>query len=194
MYICISKGERCHHCFYCQQETDGAVVDGIRATETETQTGRGDNQTSARKPSPNEARTRAAAALSFGPQDVPRGRCSRIRHATDRNNLQASRAAEASSRDRRLPSRVFYKPGSSYLRGVATYTCQRYELATLCLEQEGWANQDSPLTICLCLFNQLLGWSFLCRTTWLLWSRLVRSYHAVEIMAFSRWRFLIICS
>lgn len=51
-----------------------------------------------------------------------------------------------------------------------------------------------PLTICLCLFSQLLGWSFLCRTTWLLCSRLVRSYHAVEIMAFSRWRFLMICS
>lgn len=51
-----------------------------------------------------------------------------------------------------------------------------------------------PFTICLCLFSQLLGWSFLCRTTWLLCSRLVRSYHAVEIMAFSRWRFLMICS
>lgn len=51
-----------------------------------------------------------------------------------------------------------------------------------------------PFTICLCLFSQLFGWSFLCRTTWLLWSRLVRSYHAVEIMAFSRWRFLMICS
>jgi hypothetical protein len=52
-----------------------------------------------------------------------------------------------------------------------------------------------PLTNCLCLFNQLLGTSFrLWSTTWLLCSRLVRSYHAVVIMAFSRCRFLIIWS
>lgn len=55
--------------------------------------------------------------------------------------------------------------------------------------------QGSPFTICRCLFIQLLGIS--CRrwsTTWLLCSRLVRSYHAVAIMAFSRCRFLMIWS
>lgn len=50
-------------------------------------------------------------------------------------------------------------------------------------------------TSCRCLFSQLLGASCLrWRTTWLLCSRLVRSYHAVVIIAFSRWRFLIIWS
>lgn len=51
-----------------------------------------------------------------------------------------------------------------------------------------------PFTICLCLLSQLLGWSFRWSTTWLLCSRLVRSYQAVAIIAFSRWRFLMICS
>jgi len=50
-------------------------------------------------------------------------------------------------------------------------------------------------TICLCLFNQLLGASCLrCSTTWLLCNRLVRSYQAVAIKAFSRVRFLIMVS
>lgn len=56
-------------------------------------------------------------------------------------------------------------------------------------------DSDSPFTICLCLFSQLRGASCLrWSTTWLLCKRLVRSYHAVVIMAFSRCRFLMICS
>jgi len=51
---------------------------------------------------------------------------------------------------------------------------------------------NSPLTICLCLFSQLFGAScLLWRTTWLLWRRLVISYQAVVIMAFSRLKVLI---
>lgn len=48
-----------------------------------------------------------------------------------------------------------------------------------------------PLTICLCLLSQLLGASFRRSTTWLLCTRLERSYHAVAMRAFSRCRFLM---
>ena len=51
------------------------------------------------------------------------------------------------------------------------------------------------LTICLCRFNHDFGTSCrLCRTTWLLCSLLVRSYHAVDMRAFSRVMFLRIDS
>lgn len=91
-----------------------------------------------------------------------------LSYARHANVRRRSSEAGLSRRDLKFPARNDMSQ-SSYLLGVA-------------------------LTICLCLFSQLLGWSFRCNTTWLLWSLLVRSYHAVEIMAFSRWRFLIICS
>lgn len=112
--------------------------------------------------------------------------------------------ADEPSRVRKLPARR-YRSGRSYLLGVAIVD-EGFNSAkwfTFCLsfpsQKRGAAGMgkialDLPFTICLCLLSQLLGWSLRCSTTWLLCSRLVRSYHAVEIMAFSRWRFLIICS
>lgn len=54
---------------------------------------------------------------------------------------------------------------------------------------------EVAFTICLLLFNQLFGASCRrCSITWLLCNRLVRSYQAVEMSAFSRVRFLIVDS
>lgn len=78
--------------------------------EMETEIGRRGHRTSTRRPSAEGARG-SSAALSL----------SRTCAATDRNSLQVSPVAQDPSRDCRLPSMMLYRPGSSYLRGVAIF-------------------------------------------------------------------------
>ena len=75
-----------------------------------------------------------------------------------------------------------------------SYTCT-VNIYNLHTTKRGSGLANSPFTICRCLFSQLRGASCRrCSTTWLLCRRLVRSYQAVVIMAFSRCRLLMNCS